>query len=182
MSKHGEHKKVVFRHIGGRIVPIRLKEGLEGAGQVAAGAGVGLGGAYLAGRGLKKVVDYSNKAKASVITSALSFDPTHSTSLGKKVYELSTRSAARNLKKVGKIAKISKRTLFGSRLVGAALVGAGVEKLVRSTTNAQSEDRVMRFGAHLSGFLATAGTYTAFISGYDKKLVGKLVKVAKVVK
>lgn len=174
--------KLAFRRIRGRIVPIRLKEGLTGAGQVATGAGVGLGGAYLAGRGLKKVVAYSNKAKDSAITAALSFDPTHSTSFGKKVYEFSARGATRNLKKAGKIAKISKGTLFGSRLVGAALVGAGVEKLARSTTNARSEDRVLRFGTHLSGFLATAGTYTAFISGYDKKLVEKLVKTAKVLR
>lgn len=171
--------KIAFRRIRGRIVPVRVKEAASGIGQAATGVGVSLTGAYLAGAGLKKVVAQSEKAKEVVISAALAFNPNHPTALGRKVSAINIGRASSRLKKAGRIAKISKGVLWGSRITGAALIAAGTEKLVRSATNAKSEDRALRFGATLSGFAAGYGTYKAFASGFDDELLGKAARLAK---
>lgn len=171
-----KNKKYVFRRVRGRIIPIRIKEGAKGAGQVGAGVGVSLGGAYFAGKGLKKVVHYSEKAKSAVIGAALSFDPSHSTTFGRKISEMNIKRATKTLASAKRLAFASKAVLWGGRLIGAALIAAGTEKLVRAATGADNKDRALRFGATLSGFAAGFGALSAFTAGYDKELAAKLIR------
>lgn len=168
--------KVIYRRVHGRVIPIRVKEGAEGLGKIGLGTGIALGTSYGAGVGLKKVIEYGNKVKASTISSALAFDPTHATTLGRKISAMNIQRGAKSLKTAKNIAFLSKSAIWGGRLIGAGLIAAGTEKLVRAATGADNKDRALRFGATLSGFAAGFGALSAFTAGYDKELAAKLIR------
>ena len=92
---------------------------------------------------------------------------------------MSLKSGAKKMARAKNISRASKLSLKGSRLVGAALVAAGVRSVFKG--NERPENNKQKLQTALTDTLAIGsgvGAYSAFVLGYDKALLGKIAKKA----
>ena len=175
-----QDRKVVFRRVRGRIIPIRVQESAKniakGVGIAALGAGVALGASFASGKGLRAMVRLGEKVQKSTRTARVAFDVSHAGGalggLGKRVSDIAIQRGGKNLKKMNRVSKLSKATLFGGRLVGATLVGVGAEKVAEELVPGKTDSLV----GIAAGTAASTGSFMAFTAGYDKSLATELAK------
>lgn len=148
-------KKVIFRRIRGRVVPIRVKESAEGAALIGAGAAVGIAGAILSGRGLGRLARTQTRLTRTL---------RKATVRGEKIQkDLATIGRGKNLIKKGTPAKrkfaikrreeaILKRVAMHRRRTDNLL-----RKQVKIISSARLNLAAFGAGAVATSFLAQAG-------------------------
>ena len=180
------NQDVVFRHIGGRVVPIKLtpeakkriaalrknrKELISGSKEVAAAVGIGFAGGFGA-RALQK----------ASISALKRGEKAHR--LGtKRIMQLRGSEAQKLTSMSGKLAKrsitltkLARFSRIGAFLGGATLLETGVEKIIKASGGklTDSQEKIKEFSINV-GTAAIAG---AFLFGVGKFGVRKGFKDA----
>jgi hypothetical protein len=172
---------VVFRRIGGRVIPIRLnksekKDLATGAALLGAGVGLAVGGGVAYRKAAATSLKYAEKAakvifssKASKKMGQLSFDDLlHADKSKKQAYDFMKK--ARNLERATPLIRNA------SWLAGTGLTAIGGAKVAGSLSKTEHKNNVKALGA-----AAPAIVSTSFMLGVNPKATAKslLSKVAK---
>lgn len=162
MPETKKERKVIFRRIRGRIVPIRVKKDakkrdfLGGAALVGAGAGIGFAG----GRGSRKIL---RKATEQLTRGRRAFQQTQVARFKMIDPDVAAAFSTVGVKAVGKTTKFThfaRATRIGATLAGAGLIATGVQKLFEDKTIEK------QFVSNVAGQAAA----TAFVFGAGGKL------------
>lgn len=176
MAKHIKKRKVIFRRIRGRIVPIRIKdERVKSAGLAALGIAGAVTGGVIAGKTFKAGRE-TLRAGAAQAREAKKFltAPLFIGVSSKKFKRAARRAAAGGIRKAVRGVRLQR---FGlgigaiSALVGSGLVSLGVEKLTQ-----QQRSEVKAFAIGASGAAASFATGVGIRSALLKKKRGRLLK------
>jgi len=139
--------QVVFRRIGGRIVPIKMTNKQRGSAEIAAGVGVGVGSGIIGGRMSKKADRFTVVADNAHNLAMKLFDislKTKSVSAKKHLIDQAVKADEVDVA-AGKLSRSLFKQSFRIQQLGAlgagALVGAGVNRILGDTKHKDSKYR-----------------------------------------
>lgn len=173
-----EKKKVVFRRIRGRIIPIRVREIQKGKREVALGSGVAAGSAIVGGLAVRRINKEERKIKRAARAA------------GKNIRNVKFRDQVGKAGKTGsKIIRAARKNLFKRRFtigltalgttVGALLVETGAGRIAE---NRNKEPRIKtQFKENVSA-IGTAAASSILFGGVAGGKRGAFAALQKAVK
>lgn len=186
--KRDTDKKIIFRKIRGRVVPIKISRSqYEGAGQAAGGVAVAGGGgglgAYLINRA-NRTVRYAGRVRAAgkdiqkvALAEQMLFGDTKAKREAKFQKGFEMRKRANKLGLIGRRMKIAGLGIgLGSIILGESMIERGVEKVRNDSDVSFAEDIGQNI---LSGSLAAGAAFAGGRKTVGARKIMNLMKARK---